>query len=141
MDEQAVLTEETGIVKKIQGPNVWVEMIPHGGCAACSLHGVCGAKDQKILHKICTELTLNIGDKVQLNIAPAKKIFSSFIIFIFPLLMMVGAYYLARLYLLFTEGYSIIVSVASLALSALIVWLIDKQFAKQIVFKIVQKIN
>ncbi len=132
--------EDLGRVKEIDGKFAIVEMIKSGSCDSCAIHGFCGAGNKAVHHRIKTDIKLQAGDTVQVFIAPELKILSSFILFILPIIVMIGFYFLGKQFLN-SEGKVIITSFIGLLLSGLAIFIIDKKFAaKKIKFEILEKV-
>ena len=132
--------EDIAVVRKSEGNFVQVEVERTGSCEACAVSGICNANDKTILHKIKTDLKLKIGDKVQVNIAPSLRVFSSFVVFIIPILTMLSFYLISKYLFTFSEDLSIVISMFGLLLSGLFIYIIDKIFANKLSFKITKKL-
>jgi len=132
--------EDIAIVRKIEENFVHVEVERSGSCDGCAVSGICNSNERIILHKIKTELKLTIGDKVKVDIAPSLRIFSSFIVFIFPIITMLLFYVISKYVLIFSEDLSIVISLFGLLLSGLFIYLIDKKFENRLSFKIIKKL-
>lgn len=133
--------EDIAIVKKYKNGITLVEIQKSEACNSCPMSKVCMGKDKSILHKITTDMQLEIGDLVKIYISPGVKIFSSFIIFIFPVLSMIFFYFSGKYIFKLTENFSILLSFAGLFLSGVIIYIIDKKYSKKIHFEIVEKVE
>jgi len=132
--------EDIAVVRKIEENIVQVEIERTGSCEGCAVSGICNSNNKIILHKIKTDLKLKIGDKVQVNIAPSLRVFSSFVVFIIPIITMVSFYLISKYLFKLNEDLSIIISLLGLLLSGLFIYLIDKKFANKLSFKITKKL-
>jgi len=132
--------EDIAVVRKIEGNIVHVVVERTGSCDGCAVNGICNVNDKIILHKIKTALLLKIGDRVQINIAPSLRIFSSFVLFIIPVLAMLSFYLISKYLFTFNEDLSIVVSMFGLLLSGLFIYFIDKIFANKLSFEITKKL-
>ena len=133
--------EDIAVVRKTEENFVHVEVERTGSCEGCAVSGICNANDKTILHKIKTSLKLKIGDRVQVNIAPSLCVFSSFIVFIIPILTMLSFYLISKYLFTFSEDISIVISMFGLLLSGLFIYIIDKIFANKLSFKITNKLK
>ena len=132
--------EDIAIVRKTEVNYVHVEVERTGSCEGCAVSGICNANDKTILHKIKTDLKLEIGNRVQVNIAPSLRVFSSFVVFIIPILTMLSFYLISKYLFIFSEDLSIVISMFGLLLSGLFIYIIDKVFANKLSFKITKKL-
>ena len=132
--------EDIAVVRRTEKNFVHVEVERTGSCDGCAISGICNADDKIIMHKINTDLKLKIGDKVQVNIKPSLRVFSSFIVFIIPILTMLLFYLISKYLLNLIEGLSIIISMFGLLLSGLFIYIIDKIFVNKLNFKITKRL-
>jgi len=132
--------EDIAVVRKIEENIVQVEIERTGSCDGCAVSGICNSNNKIILHKIKTDLKLKIGDKVQVNIAPSLRVFSSFVVFIIPIITMLSFYLISKYLFKLNEDLSIVFSLLGLLLSGLFIYLIDKKFANKLSFKITKKL-
>src|SRR6056297_3504819 len=130
---------DVAVVKQIDGDNVVLEIEQTDSCNACAMHGICHAGDKKVIHKVKSDLQLAVGDRVKIFLEPGLRILSSFLIFIFPILIMVLFYLGSKLIFSLSENNAILVSIISLLLSGFAIYRLDKTMAKRIKFKIVEK--
>ena len=124
---------ERGIVLKNDGQQVELEMhsgISCEGCSACFVD-----KERRHILQIRQQLTLKPGEQVELEILPEFAIKSAFLIFFFPILMLILGYYLFRdlsLLSVISESYrGIIGALTGLFGSYLIVYLYDRSLRQK----------
>lgn len=134
------IQEDLAVVKSIEGKTVIIEMQKNGSCDSCAMSGICAGNDKTYTHKIETEMTLKIGDIVRVHIAPSIRIFSSFLLFVFPILMMILMYTVAKL-LHSSENIAIITSFIGLIISGIIIYILDKKIGRKINFEIIERIS
>lgn len=127
--------EDIGIVKSYENGIATIEVIPTGACDSCAINGICAGKDKKIEHKIPYDKPLKVNDRVEIEIKAADRVFSSFLVFLFPLIVMVIFYVLARYALGLAEKWGILISMLSLLLSGTILKIIDKNTKLKIKIK------
>ena len=132
--------EDIAVVRKVENNIVHVEVERTASCKGCAISGICNANDKTILHKIKTDLKLKIGDRIQINIEPSLRIFSSFVVFIIPILTMLVFYLTSKYLFTLNEDISIVISLFGLLLSGLFIYIIDKIFANKLSFKITKKL-
>ncbi|MCD6182131.1 MAG: SoxR reducing system RseC family protein [Candidatus Cloacimonetes bacterium] len=133
--------EDIAFVRSIDGRTVTVELIKTGSCDTCAMSGICGANDKTVIHTIKTDRKLAVGNKVRVQVSPGMRIFSSFIIFLFPILSMVCFYLGAKLLVHTSENIAILLSFVGLLLSGIVVYAVDKIFADRISVKIIEKVS
>ncbi len=132
--------EDIAVVRKTEKNFVQVEVERTGSCKGCAVSGICNADDKIIMHKIKTDMNLEIGDRVQVNIEPSLRVFSSFVVFIIPILTMLSFYMIGKYLFMLNEDLSIVFSMLGLLLSGLFIYIIDKIFANKLNFKITKKL-
>ena len=130
--------EDVAIVKEIGNNFVLVEMMRTGACDTCAMNGFCHGHDKTVTHKIITDNEYQIGDMVKINISANLRVASSLFIFLFPVLMMILFYSIARYTLHLIDGFSILISFAGLIISGFVIYLVDKKFAKKMKFEIIE---
>ena len=136
IDEQ----EDIAVVVGVNIPFVTVELAKKGACKSCGMSSFCMGKNSSVTHTIKTMNNFKVGDKVKIHISPRFKLFSSFIVFVFPILLMMMVYLLSYMAFELSEKISVILSMSSLLLSGLIIYFIDKKWAKKISINIVEKV-
>lgn len=130
--------EDTGIVKEISGKLATVEIIRGGGCKSCQMHGLCFRKNEPVSFSIQTELALQPGDRVQLDIAPEGRVLASLLIFGLPLLALFAGFIVSSTWLI--EIAAIAVGFLSMAISFIIIRQIDKLLGQSLKVSIKEKL-
>lgn len=130
--------EEIAVVKEVRRDGVVIEIAKGGGCDSCAISGVCMGKDNIVTHFVYTDRKLNVGDRVRFEVNPATRIGSAALLFLFPLVMLVAFYLLAKYVVGWSENISIISSFGGLLLSGLIIWRFDRMLGHKINFEIVE---
>ena len=118
---------EKGIVRKIINHKIaLVEMTSQGDCNACPGKGSCKlfANGPNTFETQYTG-TIKEGDSVYIDFQSDKRIFSSLLIFLVPLLVLVASYFLGNK-LTGSEGWSIIFSLSGLGLSFVLIFILLK---------------
>ena len=128
MDEN----REAAEVIQLKADGVVVKLLESEGCKSCVLGGVCNKNSKTFFVK--TSQSFDSGDKVQVEVKPSVRVFSSFVVFILPVLVMLGAYGLAKIF--FTESTSVLVAILSLPVSFVIIKAIDKTYKDSLTVKI-----
>jgi sigma-E factor negative regulatory protein RseC len=122
-----------GKVIQIDAEEARIQIAKSSQCASCK---ACDMFDTKGTVEITAQnkLQAEVGDLVEVEIAPAQVIGSSLLVFIFPIIAMIIGYAiglkLAPLLNLSGENSGILGSIAFLFLSFLIIYLYDRNFVQ-----------
>ena len=133
--------EDEAIVTEFKKGNAILEIIRGGACKTCSLSNLCAVDNSKVSIKVKTEMDLKVGDVVKIYVSPATKLFSSFLIFIFPIVSMIIFYLLGKYAFRFSENFSILFSFVGLVISGFVIYYLDKIYANKINYRIIDKIR
>jgi len=132
MDLQNDKPADVGTVVDIQNGFAIVEYSRSDACNTCKLKPFCfqrGGDVNTLTMK--NELNVKKGDKIQFEISPQMRILSSFLVFILPIIFMIGSYLLCKSAIGLSESISIIVSLVSIAVAFILVKIIDGQIKKK----------
>ncbi|MDP8314592.1 MAG: SoxR reducing system RseC family protein [Candidatus Celaenobacter antarcticus] len=132
MDLQNDKPADVGTVVEIQNGFAIVEYSRSDACNTCKLKPFCfqrGGDVNTLTMK--NELNVKKGDKIQFEISPQMRILSSFLVFILPIIFMIGSYFLCKSAIGLSESISIIVSLVSIAVAFILVKIIDGQIKKK----------
>ena len=140
MSEIEELEDEIAIVKEVFSDEVLVQIERKGACRSCSMNMLCMGRENKAEFRLKKELELQPGDRVKLLITPESRLISSFLIFIFPIIMMLIFFLTARYLIKLTETLSIFISLLGLLISAFIIKYVDKKCAGKIRVEIAEKV-
>jgi len=135
---QEEIIEDSGIVKKVEGNIVTVEIEHGNGCNSCKMQSLCFKKREPTEFEIVTHIPLQVNDRVQLNISPLGRTMVSLLIFGVPLLFLFSGFLIASIWL--TEIVSILIGFIAMALSFKIIRFIDKKYGKQLKIRIERKL-
>jgi len=135
MEEQQT---DIGTIVRIDGNRVRVEVQRGAGCKSCSLRGMCFGRNTPSMFDLTSELDLQFGDRVELEIAPATRILSALMVFALPLVLLFAGYLIASRWL--AELPSIGVAFLAAALSFLIMKWIDRSWGGRIQVQIGRKL-
>lgn len=128
---------DSGLIVETSGEEVLVEVQRKGSCKNCSVNMLCMGNSEKVSFKVKKpDFAVSSGDLVYLEIAPTDRLFSSFVLFIFPILAMLLFYFLIRHALGLSEDFAIFGSLLGLLLSGIVIKLIDNLAAKRVMVKI-----
>ncbi|MBN2461596.1 MAG: SoxR reducing system RseC family protein [Candidatus Cloacimonetes bacterium] len=133
--------EDIGTVITCGNGEAVVEISPGESCTNCKLVSICGGGTRPSRFRIKTGLALTAGDKVRISVTAGIRIISSLIIFIMPILLMIIFYLFSRFLLMFKENLSILISLVGLAISGLLIYILDKKYAAKIEFTIIGKVE
>jgi sigma-E factor negative regulatory protein RseC len=116
--------EDFGVVKDIFTGKVEVEIDPSNACGNCASKSFCHLDEgdnKRTLVARC-EIDVKLGDLVQVELGTGNAIFSAFLIFIVPLILMGLGFVLGSR---FSEGWGILAAVIGLVVGFLFVRLSD----------------
>ncbi len=136
MTEETI--EDSGLVTAVQSGKVTVELQRGGGCKSCSMQGLCFKKSSPAEFHLDTNLALEVGDRVQLEIAPGGRTLASLLIFGLPLLMLFGGFLLASVWL--NEMGSMGAGFTAFSLAFLILRWLDPRLSKKMQISIARKL-
>ncbi|HNQ39671.1 MAG TPA: SoxR reducing system RseC family protein [Candidatus Cloacimonas sp.] len=135
---QEEIIEDSGIVKKVEGNIVTVEIERSIGCNSCKMQGLCFKKREPTEFEIVTHIPLQVNDRVQLDISPLGRTMASLLILGVPLLFLFSGFLIAAMWL--TEIVSILIGFIAMALSFKIIRFIDKKYGKKLKIRIERKL-
>ena len=132
---------DKGFVKKTDDKYAYIEMMLNSSCKSCSNKGVCMAGDKPALLKIPNKYELTTGDRIDIELTSGTKLISGFLLFIFPILMMIIGYYIGYK-VEPSDGAGMIGSLFGLIVGGILLMVINKIIAKRGIFlpKSVKKI-
>jgi positive regulator of sigma E activity len=130
---------DTGIVTKIQGSLVSVEVQRGGGCKSCAMRGFCFSKSTPAVFQLESDLSLKVGDRVELEISPRGRVMASMLIFGMPVLALFAGFVIANVWL--NELASIFLAFTAMALSFFILRFCDQNLSAKIKVEIARKIE
>lgn len=130
---------DTGIVIEQFEDEVLIEVKRKGSCKNCSVNMLCMGNSEKVRFKVKKpSFSLSTGDEVYIEIAPGDRLFSSFILFIFPILTMVLFYFIIKGLLSLSEDTAIFGSLAGLLVSGIVIKIIDRKTSNKVMVKITE---
>lgn len=121
---------EIGKVCEIKNNLAKVEIIPLQSCRECPMEKLCLKVDEKRYIEAINKINVQIGDKVKLYLPNKKFISNSFLIFLFPLIMLVIGAWLGDS-IFNSQTLSIILGVSFLLITFFILRFVDKKLAKR----------
>jgi sigma-E factor negative regulatory protein RseC len=125
--------ENKGIIKKIQGKDLYIELFRDSSCAHCS---GCGHKDktiEELYHYHLTEdFEVHEGDMITFEISNKFILNLALLVYILPVFLMVISYIVAAK-LGASEGQGILVSFGTLVISFLGFYIFDKKSGHKLV--------
>jgi len=132
MNSQNDTPTDVGTVVDIQNGLAIVEYSRSDACDTCKLKAFCFQKGGDVT-KLTMKNNLNVkkGDIIQFEISPQMRILSSFLVFILPIIFMIGSYFLCKSAIGLSENISIVVSLISIAIAFIFVKFIDGQIKKK----------
>lgn len=130
--------EDRGLVSGVNGRQITVELIRGGGCKSCSMQGLCFRKSTPAVFHLLSDLPLQVGDSVQLEISPAGRTLASLLIFGLPLLMLFAGFLIASLWLV--EPAAVACGFGCMALSMFLLRWLDKKIGSKLEIRIAGKL-
>ena len=124
---------DKGFVKKIDDKYAYIEMMLNSSCTSCANKGVCMAGDKPALLKIPNKYDLASGDKVDIELTSGTKLTSGFLLFIFPILMMIIGYYIGYM-ITPLDGAGMIGSLFGLTIGVIALIIINKVIIRKDIF-------
>lgn len=126
---------EQGKIVKIANGNATIQMEASSECQHCGAKHACGAFGGESLRHIQIPVTTEYkdvkeGDEVTLAFQPETRIFSAFLVFIVPIIMLIAGYFVG-MNLFGSEGPAILSGFAGLILAFVIIWALNKMFARE----------
>jgi positive regulator of sigma E activity len=140
MTEVQEICEDTAIVVETTPDGVLVELEKNETCGSCSASLFCMGSGSTKRFKVKTSLDLQPGDRVVLNISSGTRLFSSFIVFIMPVLLMLIFYAVGRFLFSLNEQWSVFVSIMGLLVSFFLVIIIDRRVENKLNVEIADKL-
>ncbi len=122
-----------GIIRKLEGDKVWVEIVVSSACGGCVAKSMCNISEKK--NEIVEALNMNgeelvIGDKVQIQMQERKAHQAVVLGYLLPFVVLIvglfGCYALTHI-----EWLSTLVAFGLTALYYFILKLFDKRLAKK----------
>lgn len=123
---------DVGTVVDIQNGLAIVKYSRSDACNTCKLKAFCFQKGGDVTTlTMKNALNAKTGDTIQFEISPQVRILSSFLVFILPIIFMIGSYFLCKSAIGLSESVSILVSLVSIAVAFIVVKIIDGQIKKK----------
>jgi len=130
--------QDQGIVTAVAGSLVTVEIQRGGGCKSCSMRGFCFSKSTPAVFHLESDLPLQIGDTVELDISPTGRVLASVLIFGIPVLALFAGYILAQIWL--RELPSILMAFLAMAGSFVLIRYCDQRIGQKMEIRIARKV-
>jgi len=131
------IIEDSGIVKEVLDNAVLIEIERGSGCKSCSMHGFC-MKNVTSEFVVETDMPLEAGDKVLLDISAVGRVWASLLIFGLPLAFLFIGFIVANYWL--SELLSILAGFTAMGLGFVMVRCLDSGFARKLNIRIARKI-
>ena len=128
---------EMGKVIAKEDSGIQIEMITQEGCRACAMSRVCSKGKKRFF--IPTTEDFAIGDIVEVEVSANSRIFSSFVVFIIPVIFMIAFYFISKLF--FSEDISVGFAILGILVSFFFIKFLDKKVEDRLDVKILRKKN
>ncbi len=128
----------SGKIIAIEGNQAKINFEAQGACGGCSARSKCGMVDSSTREVIVTldrGATYNVGDQVYVAISYQMGIFSVFMAYILPLILLI-AVLAGAVAMEINEGVAALISLATVAIYFGIIYLFRSKLDKQIKFTI-----
>ncbi len=129
---------DVGTVVSVESGRVRVEVVRGGGCKTCSMRGMCFGRNIPAVFDLESDLDLQVGDRVELDIAPSTRVLSALLVFALPLACLFAGFIVARQWL--NELPAIGIAFAATALSFIIIKGIDRSIGEKLQVRIGRKL-
>ncbi len=135
------MAQEKGIVVKTSENNkAWIKTKRSGGCEACSQKGSCGVSESSVSMEIEAENMINaeVGDSVIVNVKTSSLLKLSFLLYVFPIILMIIGAALGnrfRLFQLSNTVSSVLLAMIFFLLSFIIIRIRSASMAKKDEYK------
>lgn len=130
--------EDRGLVSAVNGNQITVELIRGGGCKSCTMQGLCFRKSTPAIFTLKSDISLQVGDSVQLEISAGGRTLASLLIFGLPLLLLFTGFLLASQWLV--EPAAVAIGFASMASSMVLLRWLDKKIVGNLDIRIAGKL-
>jgi sigma-E factor negative regulatory protein RseC len=86
------VASEEGVVIRVEASGTWVKTLRSDACESCSSQGTChtlgGGKEMEVC--ALNPIGANVGDRVVLKMDTAAFLKGTFLVYLFPILLLVG---------------------------------------------------
>ncbi|MBF7074729.1 SoxR reducing system RseC family protein [Glaciecola sp. MH2013] len=130
------MIEETGIVKRVKGKKVWIETQVKTTCGSCHVSDNCGTSvvakaftNKPELLELDSDISLVEGQTVKLGIPESQLVFSSMLVYLLPILSLIGGVLLVKL--LMPEVHEAMQILVGFFAFGLCFWLLNKKLKQK----------
>jgi len=120
---------ESGIITSLQGETASVQIHRGEKCHDCK--GCIWIGEDTMQMEARNDIGAGEGDRVEVEVEPAKVVGGSILLFVFPLLMMIFGYVIAVHLLGSGEGLGIVAAFAGFALAFVLIRVLDNGHSSQ----------
>jgi len=121
---------EQGIVIKVEGSDVWVELTPGERCKGCAACHLLSAGKRGVIAE--DPVGAAVGDMVEVEICQETRLIFPLIVFGLPVVFLLVGIFLGRLV---SELMAVLLGFAFLFLSYLLIKMVDRYVAGQMQYK------
>ena len=86
------MASEEGVIVRIDAAGTWVKTVRSEGCESCSSKGAChtmgGGKEMEV--SVINRMDARVGDRVVLRLEASPFLKATFLIYMFPILLLVA---------------------------------------------------
>ena len=121
-------------VSRVDRKYAYIFMKLNGGCGSCTSKAVCFSGEKPIALKIKNDLGLKKDDLVEIELSSNTKMSAGFLLFMFPLIMLIIGYFLGSM-IDEKEIYGISGAMTSFIISLVLLKIFNKYAEQNNVFK------
>ena len=121
--------EQCGIVKKISGKYVEVEVKRSTACETCSAAHVCPSAKRDAVVRALNDAGADVGDRVRLVTPSGSVLWYAFCVFVFPLILAFAAFIITSRFA--AEKYAVIAAIIGFAAAFAVVFFVVERRAKK----------
>lgn len=134
------LCEDIALVIEVNSDSALVELEKKDTCKSCSASMFCMGSGSAKRFSVKTTQALKPGDRVKLNITSGTRLFSSFVVFILPVILMIIFYVGGKYLFTLSEDWSVFSAIIGLLFSGFIIILVDRKLGGKLKIEVVEKL-
>lgn len=125
---------EQGTIVRIADGKAIIQLHSSNGCQTCGAKHACGFIGGSDFRQMEIPLTADrdgfkVGDQITLSFQPQTRVFSAFLVFLLPVVLLITGYFLG-MKLFATEGRAIVSAFVGLIISFFFLWGLNKIFVR-----------
>lgn len=125
---------DSGKVAAVDEKYAYIAMKLNSGCKSCSSKALCFSGDKPVPLKVKNSHGLQVGDLVEIELSSHTKLSAGFLLFLFPLILLIVGYLLGSM-INNSESYGMIGAGIGFGISIMILMFFNRFAEKRDVFK------